>query len=386
MKKIRKYINSMDKILLVSVIVLCIFGLLNIVTASSREAVTNLDESLFYYFYRHSFFLILGLIGSIIILSIPTKNYYKYMPLLYILILGLNFWLVLKGSAHRGANNWIDLGFFKLQPSELAKPILIVTLACLFEKYYKHLKNKTELSTQKIMTILIIGTLLVLIVFLQKDLGTATIIGGIFGVMLLTSPINKKFKFQSIMIMIIGTLLVAVVVLSKGSSILTTAQSSRLDFYNPCAKYEKSGYQVCNAFIAINRGGLLGVGIGKSAQKYSYIPEPHTDMVFSIISEEYGLLKSTFIFILYLVILFRILKLASNSSSIKGRYICVGVATYIFLHIFINFGGLFGVIPLTGVPLPFLSYGGSFTLSLLASIAVVQRVHIENKNKKIEIR
>ena len=385
MKKIKKYINDMDKVLLISVIVLCIFGLLNIVTASSREAVINLDESLFYYFYRHLIFLVLGLIGTIIILSIPTKKYYNYIPILYIVILGLNLWLILRGSSTRGANNWINLGFFKLQPSELAKPILIVMLACLFEKYYKHLKNKTDLSVKKIMTIIITGSLLVLIVFLQKDLGTATIIFGIFGVMLLTSPINKKFKFQSCIVLIIGILLASLIFVSNGSKILTKAQSSRLDYFNPCSKYETSGYQVCNAFIAINSGGLFGVGIGKSAQKYSYIPEPHTDMVFSIISEEYGLLRTTVIFIVYLIILYRILNLASKTKSIKGRYICIGVSTYIFLHIFINLGGLFGIIPLTGVPLPLLSYGGSFTLSLLFSLAVVQRIHIENKNQKIKI-
>lgn len=385
MKKIRKYINDMDKILLISIIALCIFGLLNIVTASSREAVTNLDESLFYYFYRHLIFLVLGLIGTIIILSIPTKKYYNYIPILYIVILGLNLWLVLKGSSTRGANNWINLGFFKLQPSELAKPILIVMLACLFEKYYKHLKNKTDLSVKKIMTIIITGSLLVLIVFLQKDLGTATIIFGIFGVMLLTSPINKKFKFQSCIVLIIGILLASLIFVSNGSKILTKAQSSRLDYFNPCSKYETSGYQVCNAFIAINSGELFGVGIGKSSQKYSYIPEPHTDMVFSIISEEYGLLRTTVIFIVYLIILYRILNLASKTESIKGRYICIGVSIYIFLHIFINLGGLFGIIPLTGVPLPLLSYGGSFTLSLLFSLAVVQRIHIENKNQKIKI-
>ena len=101
MKKIKKYINDMDKVLLISVIVLCIFGLLNIVTASSREAVINLDESLFYYFYRHLIFLVLGLIGTIIIVSISTKKYYNYIPILYIVIVGLNLWLILRGSSTR---------------------------------------------------------------------------------------------------------------------------------------------------------------------------------------------------------------------------------------------------------------------------------------------
>ena len=144
--------------------------------------------------------------------------------------------------------------------------------------------------------------------------------------------------------------------------------------------------KVCNAFIAINNGGITGVGLGKSTQKYSYIPEPHTDMVFAIIAEENGVIICSLIFIAYLIIIYRILKLSMRTKDLKNKYICIGVATYIFLHILINLGGLFGVIPLTGVPLPFLSYGGSFTLSLIATLAVVQRIHIEMKNQKIKIK
>ena len=167
--------------------------------------------------------------------------------------------------------------------------------------------------------------------------------------------------------------------------LLSGAQMSRFDFFNPCSKYTSTGYQVCNAYIAINNGGLTGVGLGKSTQKYSYIPEPHTDMVFSIISEENGVIIGGLIFILYTILLFRILKLSMKAKRISHKYMCIGFATYIFLHILINLGGLFGLIPLTGVPLPFLSYGGSFTLSLIASLAVVQRIHIEMRNEKIKV-
>ena len=168
--------------------------------------------------------------------------------------------------------------------------------------------------------------------------------------------------------------------------VLSNTQTSRLNnFFNPCSKYEQTGYQVCNAFIAINNGGALGVGIGKSTQKYSYIPEPHTDMVFSIIAEENGVMKCALIFFGYLIILYRILNLSMNTKTVRNKNICLGIGTYIFLHIFINLGGLFGIIPLTGVPLPFLSYGGSFMISLIASLAIVQRIHIEMKNEKIRV-
>ena len=131
---------------------------------------------------------------------------------------------------------------------------------------------------------------------------------------------------------------------------------------------------------------MFQLGIGKSKQKYSYIPEPHTDSAFAIIAEEYGIIRTIFIFIGYTVILQRLTSIASKASTLRGRYISVGVAAYIFAHIFINLGGMFGVIPLTGVPLPFLSYGGSFVLSLIISIFIVQRVNIETKNKKIKIK
>ena len=182
---------------------------------------------------------------------------------------------------------------------------------------------------------------------------------------------------NALAILIVIAAIGGLIIFSVKGYLLSDAQKSRFDFFNPCSKYAETGYQVCNAYIAINNGGTFGLGIGKSTQKYSYIPEPHTDMVFAIVSEELGLLRCTLIFIGYIIILYRVLKLSRITHNIRNRYICLGVAMFIFMHILINLGGLFGLIPLTGVPLPFLSYGGSFTLTLLISLAIVQRIHIE---------
>ena len=191
----------------------------------------------------------------------------------------------------------------------------------------------------------------------------------------------KEEKLKIIgLIVIIGI----IILITMGSKIFTPTQLSRFDFFDPCNDYYEGGYQICNGFIAINAGGLLGNGIGESKQ-VSYIPESHTDSVFAIIAEEYGLIICTIIFIVYLIIFFRILKLSSRANSIKGKYICLGIGTYIFLHFLINLGGLFGIMPLTGVPLPFLSYGGSYTLALMISLAIVQRIHIETEREKIKI-
>ena len=386
MKKLLRFYRDMDKTILFTSLILIIFGTLNIVTASSREAVLNTNNSMFYYFYKHIIILLLSLIGFLIVIRIPTKNYDKYLLIIYIIVLALNIYLILQGVTTRGASNWIDLKFFKLQPSEFAKPVSIVAMSVLLHNFNRLFIDKTVKHSNVIGKM--IGLLLVfpIVVFLQKDVGTASILFGIFLVLFIFSNLSFKEKAVSLFLIVAVTSMLLIVRLSINGYILSNTQSSRIsNFFNPCSKYEETGYQVCNAFIAINNGGVFGVGIGNSTQKYSYIPEPHTDMVFSIIAEENGVVKCSLIFIAYLIILYRILKISMNTKTIRNKNICLGVATYIFLHILINLGGLFGVIPLTGVPLPFLSYGGSFMISLIASIAMVERVHIEMKNEKIRV-
>ena len=386
MKKAIRTFSDMDKVLFFTTLVLIIFGSLNIVTASSREAVVNADANMFYYFFKHIIILIISLVAFLIVIKIPTKNYKKWLPLIYIVVFGMNLFLILKGVATRGANNWIDLGFMKIQPSELAKPTLIISLSLMFQMYFKKLKDVKEKHDIIIWKIIGFALIFPILVFLQKDLGTAIILFGIFVVLFVFSPISRSEKIKASLISIGILAMLLVVRLSISGYILSDAQTSRLNnFFNPCSKYEDAGYQVCNAFIAINNGGLTGVGLGKSTQKYSYIPEPHTDMVFAIIAEENGVLVCGLIFIAYLIIIYRVLKLSIKTKRLSHKYICIGVATYFFLHILINLGGLFGIIPLTGVPLPFLSYGGSFTLSLIMTMAVIQRIHIEMKNEKIRV-
>lgn len=375
--KIKKLFKNMDKPLFFVMLIIIIFGLLNIVTASSRETVVRYDQSLYHYFFQHSIMLIIAFIGSLVIINVPTKSYRLFGPFLFFVSLGLLIYLSIVGIAERGSVNWLNLGGFTFQPSELAKPVMIVCLALLFERFHKKLRNQNLNHYDMIGFILLIGLIMPVIVFLQGDLGTCLIILGIFIVLFLSSPILKIDKFRTVVFLsIVGAIGILGIYAIKGH-ILTDAQMKRFDFFNPCSKYEESGYQICNGFIAINDGGLLGLGIGKSKQKYSYIPDPHTDSVFAIIAEELGFVLSTLVFIAYVFILGRILRIASKASTIRGRYMCLGIAVYMFLHILLNLGGLFGILPLTGVPLPFLSYGGTFTICFLCSLAIVQRVHIE---------
>ena len=386
MKDIKKALNDMDKPLFIITSLLFVFGLLNIVSASSQTAVLKYNSALYSYFYRQLITIILGCFVGIFIIKTPSKAYKLLGPLAFIIvaITSLAVSLTSFGATYSGNNNWINISGFTFQPSEFAKPVMIICLALLFEKYYKKLKTININHYDIIGKILFAGCFFPIIIFLQHDFGTMLVIGTIFAVLFLASPILRIDKLKTIVLGVILLVVVLMMFVNNSGGLFSNAQKSRFDFFNPCEDYEEGGYQICNGFIAINSGGLLGNGIGNSKQ-ISYIPESHTDSVFAIIAEQYGLIITTLIFVLYLFILKRILKISSESSTIRGRYIPLGIATYIFLHILINLGGLFGIMPLTGIPLPFLSYGGSFTISLICSLAVVQRIAIENKNKKIKV-
>ena len=174
--------------------------------------------------------------------------------------------------------------------------------------------------------------------------------------------------------------------LTKGS-FLKDYQLERFNFKDPCLRYqEDSGYQLCNSFIAFKNGGVTGQGIGKSTQKYLYLPESYTDFIFPIIVEEWGLIVGIIIILVYLFVLFRIYRIARRAVNLEGSLLAYGVCVYIFLHVAINLVGVMGIGPLTGVPLPFLSYGGSYVFNLMIALAIVQRVAIESSNMKIKKR
>lgn len=386
MKGLTRAIKNMDKPLFIFTAILFLFGLLNIVSASSQTAVLKYHSALYSYFYRQLITIIIGVVAGMFIIKTPTKSYKLMGPFFYITVLAVSLAVSFSsfGGDYSGNNNWINIKGFTFQPSEFAKIVMIICVSLLFEKYYEKLKSvKTEPQEKYNMIgkILIVGMAFPLIIFMQKDLGTMIIFTAIFFTLFLTSPIPSTYKLRAIGLCAILGFIAFIYLTSKGD-VLSGAQKSRFEFFDPCSRYEEGGYQICNGFIAINSGGIIGNGIGNSKQ-ISYIPESHTDSVFAIIAEQYGLIVTTIIFILFTVILKRILNISMNSTNIKGRYICLGIATYIFLHILVNLGGLFGIMPLTGVPLPFLSYGGSFTISLICALAVVQRIAVENNlNKK----
>lgn len=373
-----KILKNLDKPLLIATIILIIFGTLSIVSASANESISRYGTSIYKYFYRHIGMISIGIIGSIIIHRVHSKWYRAVGALTWVTVLGFLISLFFLGKDHRGSLNWLTIGGITIQPSEFAKPIIILSLACLFDAASKLLKEGKLGKANFTWLWFIIGIIIPGIVIIQGDLGTGFIITAISGIMFLAGPLDKKTKIKHISsLAVVGVLALSLFGLGRGY-LLTAEQKERItDFYNPCSKYEDSGYQICNCFIAINDGGLTGLGISKSKQKYSYIPEAYTDSIFAIVIEENGLLIGLAVIFIYFFMIWRILKISVKTKSIKGRYIAFGVAIYLFMHVLLNLGGLLGLLPLTGVPLPLITYGGSFTISFIAAIALVQRVNIE---------
>lgn len=369
MKKIIKYV---DKPLLIVSVLLFIIGLIMVFSASNVTAYMSHDVSPYNYFIKQGLFLLVGLIMSLIMIKFTTKAYGVFSwGLLLIIIVSLLMLLVI-GQAKNRAISWYDLGPISIQPSEFAKVITIVWLA----RYYE--KNKKMTSYTKSLFPIGVCLLITFLIFIQPDLGTAIIYTVIVGVMFLAAPIIKEIKTKTIFALLGLIVFAGIVLIGSGKTVLLERQLERFDFTNPCDKLLTTGNQVCNCYIAINNGGLTGVGLGNSTQKYLYLPEPYTDFIFAIIVEELGIIFGVGIIVMYVFLLYRILKIGRDSPSNRGALLCYGVAVYIFLHIAINLMGIFGLMPMTGVPLPFMSYGGSFTICLIAALTIVQRVSVEN--------
>lgn len=379
----RRNLKMMDKPLFFLIIIMSLFGLFMIFSASYVKA-SLIEGNTYKYLIRQGSIIIIGFLAYFIILNIPLSKYKKIINVILYGIIGLLIYLIANGKVINGSRSWLDFGYFNLQPSELAKTVLILYMAI-----YYSTRKFTEDNYIKILKPFIFGGIIVGLVFMQPDLGTALIIMAIMVATYLAVPIKKEYnlKIFKVVSFIVGSIVLLVVISSmSGKSILNESQKQRFNFFNPCDRYTEvgPGYQVCNGYIAINGGGLFGKGIGNSTQKYLYLPESHTDFIFPIIIEELGVLVGILILLMYFYIIYRILLISKSSNGLMGGIIGYGISSYLFFQILVNIGGVLGLIPLTGVPLPFLSYGGSFTLNLFISFALIQRVSIENNLFKKE--
>ena len=371
-----KKVSKIDKVLLALIILFSIFGLIMVLSASSMESYMRYDKSPYYYFIRQLIFVGVGFVIYFILHIIPLSFYKKLSSVFIYMIILVMIALIIYGKSTREVVSWFKIGPIKIQPSEFAKLFSIIYLSSYYGKYKDNLDDYWIIIKPLIPIIIIC-----ILVALQPDLGTASIIALISFSIFCLAPIPKQNRkmFNKIIVAIIG--LVVLLFVSTKGKFLKDYQLQRLFSYwnNPCENYQnEEGYQLCNSYIAFHNGGLKGSGIGASTQKYLYLPDSYTDFIFPIIVEEWGYLIGIVVIIFYAILLFRIFKIAKKSKRISSALMAFGVFTYITIHIVVNLGGVTGLLPLTGVPLPFLSYGGSFTLTLFISLGLVQAISIEN--------
>ena len=305
----------------------------------------------------------------IIISFINIKFWHSISYLFYLVVLGLLVAASLYGITASGSQRWINLYFINLQPSELMK----IAIIAFFAKYY-HRMQITQVN--KVVNIIIPFVILVIPIFLvitQPDLGTSILIA-LSGLMVLwLAGINLKFFVYSSLLLIISAPFVI--------SFLKPYQKLRiLTFFNPDKDPLGAGYQIIQSKIAVGSGGLYGKGFLKGTQGYlEFLPEKHTDFIFTLFSEEFGFIGSSILLVLYAVMIYRIVYIGFQSRSFFGRLYCFGFASAIFIFIAVNMCMVLGLLPIVGSPLPIMSYGGSSMLATMIGLGIVMSTKIYSR-------
>lgn len=311
-------------------------------------------------------------LGTFFIFSyIDIDIYFPLSPLFYIISLFLLILPYIVGNVTRGSVRWIPLGKFNLQPSEIIKPFFVLYSAWFWTKKSMNIRNLMIYSAAFLPCFLLI--------FFQPDLGSALVLSSIFVGMILFNNIPKKILFPAIL---------AFLLLLPGFwLILKDYQKNRvINLFDPYKDPFGQGYNVIQAIIAIGSGGCFGRGLGKGTQSHlAFLPERHTDFIFSSLGEELGFIGISIVLLSYLLLFLRILKITSHNKNRGYFLISLGIFIYIFFQTVVNIGMNLGIIPITGITLPFLSYGGSSLLTCMISLGILESIYRQQQERKMWI-
>ena len=356
----QKFLNF-DYILLVCILLL---GFISLATMYSTDG-----GKILFHTKSHFTKLIIFTFMMLIISFINIKFWFSIGYLSYLVVVGLLIWTFLFGITSSGSQRWIDLYFINLQPSELMKIFIILCLA----KYFHRMKLENVNSLYTILTSLIIILLPMGLVIVQPDLGTSLLIA-ISGVAVLWfAGINNRY--------FIYTMLGFVISLPFIIAFLKPYQKLRvLTFLNPDRDPLGAGYQIIQSKIAVGSGGIFGKGFLKGTQSYlEFLPEKHTDFIFTLFSEEFGFVGSVFLLLIYAVIIYRIIAIGASSRSYFAKILCYSFGGAIFVYIAINMSMVLGLLPIVGSPLPIMSYGGSSMLATMIGFGIVMSAKVHSQ-------
>lgn len=348
-------------ILLAVVGVLLVIGLGETLSASSIRGLADAQDR-FFYFKRQLFGLGVGLAIAIVATRIPYRVYRNLAMPFYFTSVGLLVIVLLSGIARNGSRRWLDLGFVTFQPSEISKLAVIIALAALMEKKGKLLSQSAHFAGPVVLTLALTGGL----IMLEPDLGTTLVVAAAGLAVMLVSQAPLRF----VVLLCAGAALVGL--------LLSMTEGYRMDridsFLDPWADPAGSGYQVIQGYYALGTGGLFGVGLGASRARWSYLPNAHTDFIFAIIGEETGLVGALMVITLYLVVALVGWSIALRAPDGFGRMVAAGITGWFSIQALINIGGVLGVLPITGIVLPFVSYGSTALIVCLAAVGVLVNI------------
>ena len=372
MKK-KQTTSYFDYTLVVIIVFLLAFGLVMLYSASSYSAQLNGQKSTFY-LNKQIVNDIVGIVALLFAVSIDYHKWYKLGALWYLLaIVAVLSVLTPFGVSKYGATRWVAIGPLSLQPSEIAKVAVIVFMAILICKLGKNVGNPKALTLMIVFPAIISGLVLVF----NDNLSTAIIILGISLVMIFVAhPKYRPFVIMAVLVLVAGF---AIIKYAASIDISDTAgKSFRLKrivvWLDPEKDASDKGYQVLQGLYAIGSGGIFGKGLGNSIQKLGFIPEAQNDMIFAIICEELGLFGAICVILVFVVMIWRLMIIASNAPDLFGSLITVGVMAHIAIQVILNIAVVTNTIPNTGVTLPFISYGGTSIMFLMFELGLVLNV------------
>ena len=354
---------KIDKILLITTIILSLFGITMIYSASFIWAEYKFNNP-YKFAYSQMLFFIIGLVLMYIIGKLDI-NYLKKKSNIILFICFILLFLVLIpgiGTIRNGSRSWFGIGGFGIQPSEFSKIGLIIFVSkylCNNEKIMSNIKKG-------VLPILLVIGIFFLLIMLEPDFGTSMVITITLIVIIFTSGVKISFFTSIGIIGIIGIIILIIIAPYRMTRIVS--------FLNPWSDPLGSGFQIIQSLYAIGPGGLLGQGFLKSRQKSFYLPEPQTDFIFSIISEEFGILGVLIVCSLFFTLFYRCIKISLKQHDLFKKYLVFGLSFGIIIQAILNLCVVVGIIPVTGVTLPFLSYGGSSLLVSMISIGIILNI------------
>lgn len=370
--KLKPNTNMVAVVLTFVIVFLVCFGALMVYSASCYSAKKTYNNQYFFLF-KQLIGIVIGLFAMFLLSKVNYNKLSKFVPVALIIsfVLLVLVFITGIGVENYGAKRWINLGFFTIQPSEIAKFSLV-----LFSAHYLS-KNNNKVKTFKgIIPVLLIGGLMCLLIILEPNMSITMCVGLVMVLMLVIGGMSAKHFF----ILLVPALLLVPILI-----IIEPYRFNRLlAFINPWASPKGEGYQLVQSFFSIGAGGIFGVGLFNSRQKFLFLPFAESDFIFSVIAEELGLIGATFVLILYFVVIACGIKIAISSKNRFGCYLASGITLVIAIQTMLNISVVTGLIPPTGLPLPFISSGSTSIVVFMSAIGVLLNINKQNMSSSLQ--